>query len=189
MNARIIKLFAFIAVCFAVLIGFTSQWSVFGADDLRQQTANKRPLFEAQQIKRGSILAADGTMIARSVSEGQGASRQFVRRVPAGRAVRPPDRLQLPDRGQLRVRALPQRRADRSELRVHDDPRRTPRARPDRQQRRHQPRSDRSADRLRPARRPARRGGRDRTVHRQDPGDGERAALRPKPDPGPADRV
>lgn len=82
MNARIIQVFAFIAVCFAVLIGFTSQWAVFGADNLRQQTANKRPLFEAQQIKRGSILAADGTVIARSVSEGRGASRQFVREYP-----------------------------------------------------------------------------------------------------------
>ena len=84
MNARIIQVFGFIAVCFAVLIGFTSQWAVFGADDLRQQTANKRPLFEAQQIKRGSILAADGTVIARSVSEGRGASRQFVREYPLG---------------------------------------------------------------------------------------------------------
>jgi len=83
-NARIIQVFGFIAVCFAVLIGFTSQWAVFGADDLRQQTANKRPLFEAQQIKRGSILAADGTVIARSVSEGRGASRQFVREYPLG---------------------------------------------------------------------------------------------------------
>jgi len=81
-NVRIIQLFGFIAICFAVLIGFTSQWSVFGADDLRQQTANKRPLFEAQQIKRGSILADDGTVIARSVPDGQGASRQFVREYP-----------------------------------------------------------------------------------------------------------
>jgi peptidoglycan glycosyltransferase len=81
-NTRIIQLFGFIVACFAVLIGFTSQWSVFGADDLRQQTANKRPLFEAQQIKRGIILAADGTVIARSVSDGRGASRQFVREYP-----------------------------------------------------------------------------------------------------------
>jgi peptidoglycan glycosyltransferase len=81
-NARIIQVFGFIVVCFAVLIGFTSQWTIFGADDLRQQTANKRPLFEAQQIKRGSILAADGTVIARSVAEGKGASRQYVREYP-----------------------------------------------------------------------------------------------------------
>ena len=83
-NARIIKLFAFIVVSFAVLIGFTSQWAVFGADDLRQQQVNKRPLFEAQQIKRGRITAGDGTLIARSVPVGQGASRQFVREYPTG---------------------------------------------------------------------------------------------------------
>jgi peptidoglycan glycosyltransferase len=81
-NSRIIKLFGFIAICFAVLIGFTSQWSVFGADDLRQETANKRPLFEAQKIKRGRIIAADGSVIARSVPVGRGASRQFVREYP-----------------------------------------------------------------------------------------------------------
>ena len=82
MNARIIKLFGFITVCFAVLIAFTSQWAVFGAEDLKQERVNKRPLFKAQQIKRGRITAADGTLIARSVAIGQGASRQFVREYP-----------------------------------------------------------------------------------------------------------
>jgi peptidoglycan glycosyltransferase len=84
LNARIVRLFAFITISFAVLIAFTSQWSVFGADDLKQQAANKRPLFQAQQIKRGRITARDGTLIARSVGSGQGASRQFVREYPLG---------------------------------------------------------------------------------------------------------
>lgn len=84
MNARIIKLFGFVVLSFAVLIAFTSQWAVFGAADLRQERANKRPLFEAQQIKRGRITAADGSLIARSVGTGQGASRQFVREYPLG---------------------------------------------------------------------------------------------------------
>ncbi len=82
MNARISKLFVFIALSFGVLVAFTSEWTVFGAEDLKQQTANKRPLFKAQQIKRGRIVAADGTLIARSVGIGQGASRQFVREYP-----------------------------------------------------------------------------------------------------------
>jgi len=82
LNARIIKLFGFITISFAVLIGFTSQWAVFGAEDIQQQTDNKRPLFKAQQIERGRITAGDGTLIARSVREGQGASRQFVREYP-----------------------------------------------------------------------------------------------------------
>lgn len=84
MNARIIKLFAFITVLFAALVGFTSYWAVFDANNLKDQQVNKRPLFEAQQIKRGRILADDGTLIARSVRHGQGASSQFVRRYPHG---------------------------------------------------------------------------------------------------------
>ena len=84
MNARIVRLFAFITVLFAVLIGFTSYWSVFDADNLKAERVNKRPLFEAQQIKRGSILAADGTVIARSRPTGSGASVQYVRRYPDG---------------------------------------------------------------------------------------------------------
>lgn len=84
MNARIVKLFAFITVLFAVLVGFTSYWSVFDADNLKDQRVNKRPLFAAQQIKRGRILTDDGTVIARSVRRGQGASTQFVRRYPLG---------------------------------------------------------------------------------------------------------
>ena len=84
MNARIIKLFGFVVLSFAVLIAFTSQWAVFGAADLRQERANKRPLFEAQQIKRGRITAADGSLIAKSVGTGQGASRQFVREYALG---------------------------------------------------------------------------------------------------------
>jgi len=84
LNARIIKLFGFVVLSFAVLIAFTSQWAVFGAADLRQERANKRPLFEAQQIKRGRITAADGSLIAKSVGTGQGASRQFVREYPLG---------------------------------------------------------------------------------------------------------
>ena len=84
MNAQIIKLFAFITVCFAVLVGFTSYWAVLDADNLKNERVNKRPLFEAQQIKRGTIFTADGDVIAESKSEGRGASRQFVRRYPTG---------------------------------------------------------------------------------------------------------
>jgi len=84
LNNQIIKLFAFITICFGVLVGFTSYWTVFDAQDLKEQRENKRPLFEAQQIKRGDILAADGSVIARSVPRGDGASKQYVRRYPNG---------------------------------------------------------------------------------------------------------
>jgi len=85
MNRQIVKLFGLVVVLFAVLIGFTSYWAVFDAKALREKTANKRPLFEQQQIRRGRILAADGTVIARSVAKGRGDSLRYVRRYPEGR--------------------------------------------------------------------------------------------------------
>jgi penicillin-binding protein A len=83
-NRQIVKLFGLIAVLFAVLIGFTSWWAVFDAKALKDKEANKRPLLEQQQIKRGRILAADGTVLARSVPKGHGDSLRYVRRYPEG---------------------------------------------------------------------------------------------------------
>ena len=84
MNRQIVKLFAFIVALFAILVGFTSWWSVFDAEALKEKEANKRPLLEQQQIRRGRILAADGTVIAKSVAKGRGDSLRFVRRYPRG---------------------------------------------------------------------------------------------------------
>ncbi|HEY5943126.1 MAG TPA: penicillin-binding protein 2 [Solirubrobacterales bacterium] len=84
MNRQIVKLFAFIVVLFGVLIGFTSYWSVFDAEALKEKDANKRQLLEQQQVPRGRILAADGTVIAKSVPKGEGASKRYVRRYPEG---------------------------------------------------------------------------------------------------------
>jgi peptidoglycan glycosyltransferase len=83
-NRQIIKLFGLIAVLFGVLVGFTAWWSVFDAKDLKAQEANKRPLFEEQQIPRGRILAADGSVIAKSVPEGHGTGKRYVRQYPTG---------------------------------------------------------------------------------------------------------
>jgi peptidoglycan glycosyltransferase len=83
-NRQIVKLFAFIVVLFGVLVGFTSYWSVFDAEALKEKEANKRPLLEQQQIRRGRILAADGTVIARSVAKGRGEAKRYVRRYPEG---------------------------------------------------------------------------------------------------------
>src|SRR3954454_74960 len=84
MNRQIVKLFAFTVVLFAVLVGFTSYWAVFDADALKDKEANSRPLLEQQQIRRGRILAADGTVIAKSVPKGRGDALRFVRRYPEG---------------------------------------------------------------------------------------------------------
>ncbi len=84
MNRQIVKLFAFVVVLFGVLIAFTSYWSVFDAEALKEKQANKRPLLEQQQIKRGRILAADGTVLARSVAKGSDDALRYVRRYPEG---------------------------------------------------------------------------------------------------------
>jgi penicillin-binding protein A len=84
MNAQIVKLFGFILVLYALLFGFTSYWSVFDADNLEANTANKRPLLEEQRIRRGDILAADGSVIARSRAVGKDNDRIFVRTYPEG---------------------------------------------------------------------------------------------------------
>jgi penicillin-binding protein A len=84
MNRQIVKLFAFVVALFSVLVGFTSYWSVFDAEALKEEEANKRPLLEQQQIRRGRILAADGTVIARSVAKGKGDDLRYVRRYPEG---------------------------------------------------------------------------------------------------------
>jgi peptidoglycan glycosyltransferase len=83
-NRQIVKLFALTVVLFAVLVGFTSYWSVFEAQALKEKDANKRPLLEQQQIERGRILTDDGTVIARSVAKGSGDNLRYVRRYPEG---------------------------------------------------------------------------------------------------------
>ena len=85
MNRQIIKLFGFIVILFAVLVGFTAWWSVFDAKALKEQEVNKRPLFEQQQIPRGRILAADGSVIAKSVPKGRGTGKRYVRHYPLGK--------------------------------------------------------------------------------------------------------
>jgi penicillin-binding protein A len=85
MNRQIIKLFGFIVVLFAVLVGFTSYWSVFDAKALKEKTANQRPLLEQQQIPRGRILAADGSVIAKSYSKGHGTGKRYIRKYPMGK--------------------------------------------------------------------------------------------------------
>ena len=84
MNPQIVKLFTFILVLFALLFGFTSYWSIFDAEGLENNVANKRPLLEEQRIDRGDILAADGSVIATSKAVGKGSGRTFVRSYPEG---------------------------------------------------------------------------------------------------------
>ena len=113
MNRQIVKLFAFIVVLFAVLVGFTSYWSVFDAKALKDKDANKRPLLEQQQIRRGRILAADGTVIASRCAKGKGADLRYVRRYPEGALYGHPIGYSFVQLRRQRVREVPQRRAGR----------------------------------------------------------------------------
>lgn len=71
MTKPILRLFATIVLLFAVLVIWTTRWSVLEAKDLRDNALNKRPLFAQLHVKRGPIRAAGGAVLARSV-RGQG---------------------------------------------------------------------------------------------------------------------
>jgi peptidoglycan glycosyltransferase len=81
MNVPIIRLYGLIAVLFGVLVFATSWWSVFTAKNLRENTANRRPLLAEERIKRGSIRSADGKVLARSVKIDE---ERYGRRYPTG---------------------------------------------------------------------------------------------------------
>lgn len=72
MNIPIMRLFGAVVVLFIVLVAWTSRWSVFEANALRDNPLDKRPLFAALRVKRGAIRAADGTVLARSVRSSRG---------------------------------------------------------------------------------------------------------------------
>ncbi len=84
MNASIVRLYALILVLLATLVGFTSYWTVFQAEELRSKPENRRALIEAQSVKRGTVETTDGTVIARSVARGEGTERIYTRRYPTG---------------------------------------------------------------------------------------------------------
>ena len=67
MNPPIVRLYAFFALLFGVLVFATSWWSVFTAPKLRDNASNRRPLLAEERIKRGTIRSADGRVLARSV--------------------------------------------------------------------------------------------------------------------------
>ena len=67
MNRPIARLFVLVCVLFALLVAWTSRWTVFEAEALRDNALNRRELLEEQRIRRGAIRARDGTLLARSV--------------------------------------------------------------------------------------------------------------------------
>jgi penicillin-binding protein A len=67
MNRPIVRLYGLTVLLFALLIAFTSRWTIFQASSLRENKLNARAQIEQERIDRGRILAADGTVLARSV--------------------------------------------------------------------------------------------------------------------------
>ena len=86
MNSPIVRLYGLMLLLFAALVGFTSYWAVFDADNLKDNPQNRRPLIAEQTVKRGTIKTADGVTIAESFPVGGGKNPVYVRRVPAGGA-------------------------------------------------------------------------------------------------------
>jgi penicillin-binding protein A len=97
-NTPIVRLFALVIVLFGVLVAFTSRWTVFDAEALRENPNNRRILFEEQLIKRGIIRAADGKVLAGNRSLPR---ERFARRYPTGQLFAHPVGFTSLDRGRI----------------------------------------------------------------------------------------
>jgi peptidoglycan glycosyltransferase len=80
-NKSIGRLFALVLLLFALLVGFTSRWTVFEAEALRENDNNRRELLAEELIKRGVIRADNGQVLAGSRALPQ---KRFGRRYPTG---------------------------------------------------------------------------------------------------------
>jgi peptidoglycan glycosyltransferase len=66
-NAQIVRLFGLIIVLFALLVVWTTRWTVVEASKLNANPLNRLSLIADLRIKRGRIVADDGTVLAQSV--------------------------------------------------------------------------------------------------------------------------
>ncbi|HXA53329.1 MAG TPA: hypothetical protein VNV37_00495, partial [Solirubrobacteraceae bacterium] len=81
MNRPILRLYLLVLAMFALLVAFTSRWTVFEAASLRENPHNQRALLEQLRVQRGAIFARDGAVLARSVRRGEG---EYERVYPSG---------------------------------------------------------------------------------------------------------
>lgn len=88
MNTQIRNLFLVTVLLFGLLIAFTSRWTVFGDESLRDNALNRRDLIRSERVPRGRILAADGSVLARSVQQRSRDTnvKSYKRRYPKGQA-------------------------------------------------------------------------------------------------------
>jgi peptidoglycan glycosyltransferase len=83
-NREILHVYTLVAFLLGVLVFATSWWTVWGQEGLEDNTANRRPLLEALRVPRGDILAADGSLLARSTPSGKGENKIYSRSYPEG---------------------------------------------------------------------------------------------------------
>ncbi|MGH2905518.1 MAG: peptidoglycan D,D-transpeptidase FtsI family protein [Solirubrobacterales bacterium] len=84
MNKPIRRVFWVVVALFALLAFYTARWTVIDAKSLRQNSLNQIPTIRGLKKPRGSILAASGSTIARSVKIGGGGDAFYSRRYPLG---------------------------------------------------------------------------------------------------------
>ena len=82
MSTQIRHLFTVIVVLFALLVVWTTRWTVFEATALNHNPLNVRTLIATLKIKRGRILADNGPVLARSVK--QQSTGYWLRTYPGG---------------------------------------------------------------------------------------------------------
>jgi penicillin-binding protein A len=97
-NPPVVRLFALVVVLFALLVAFTSRWTVFEAEALRENPNNRRVLFQEELIKRGIIRAADGTLLAGNRTL---PGERYGRRYPTGDLFAHPVGFTSLDRGRI----------------------------------------------------------------------------------------
>jgi peptidoglycan glycosyltransferase len=81
MNAPIMRLFGVVVVLFALLVIWTSRWTVFDSKALQNNPLNRRTLIDEQRIDRGRIIADNGAVLAKSVKREGGT---YTRTYPTG---------------------------------------------------------------------------------------------------------
>jgi len=83
MNGPIRRLAVGVFVCLAMLLAGVTWYQVVRADELRADPRNPRPALSERGKERGLIVAADGTVLARSVEDPDD-PRSFLREYPEG---------------------------------------------------------------------------------------------------------
>lgn len=81
MNGQIVRLFGVILLLFALLVVWTTRWTVIDASALNRNPLNSRVLIAQLRVDRGRIFAANGTVVAKSVKQAGGV---FGRTYPYG---------------------------------------------------------------------------------------------------------